>query len=209
MSAREKVLDRRQKIRQAIHEAAIEEFSANGLVGASTQAIARRAGLSKPQLHYYISSKEELYEETLLFIIDKWKDQFFLSIQSDDPKTVISEYIAIKVRHALAEPKLCRLFANEVARGAPILKRHWSASRESVEKAADIMRSWIADGKIKPVDPYLFQMEMWAVTQHFADYEAQVRFMLDLGEDHPIDENRIIADVTALFLRACGLEPDG
>lgn len=206
MSNRAKVLDRRQKIRQAIHEAAIEEFSAKGLVGASTQAIASRAGLSKPQLHYYISSKEELYEETLLFIMDSWKDQFFLSVQSDDPKTVISDYIAIKVKHALAEPKLCRLFANEVARGAPILKQHWSASRESVHKAANVIQSWISAGKIKPVDPYLFQMEMWAVTQHFADYEAQVRYMLDLNEDDPIDEERIITHVTTLFLRACGLE---
>ena len=105
MSSREKVLDRRQKIREAIREAAIEEFSANGMVGASTQAIARRAGLSKPQLHYYISSKEELYEETLLYIIDKWSNLFFLSSQSDDPKTVISDYIAIKIRHALARTR--------------------------------------------------------------------------------------------------------
>lgn len=206
MSSREKVLDRRQKIREAIREAAIEEFSANGMVGASTQAIARRAGLSKPQLHYYISSKEELYEETLLYIIDKWSNLFFLSSQSDDPKAVISDYIAIKIRHALAEPEVCRLFANEVARGASMLRRHWSASREAVEKAAVIIRSWVADGKIKPVDPYLFQMEMWAVTQHFADYEAQVRFMLDLADDEPIDEDRLIKEVTALFLRHCGLD---
>jgi len=208
MSASTKVLDRRRRIRGAIREAAIEEFSANGLVGASTQSIARRAGLSKPQLHYYISSKEELYEETLLSIVEQWSDQFFLSSRSDDPKTVISDYIAIKIRHALAEPKVCRLFANEVARGAPVLKRHWSGSREAVEEAADVIRSWIAAGKIKPVDPYLFQMEMWAVTQHFADYETQVRFMLDLDDGDPIDEERPIASATALFLRGCGLQPD-
>lgn len=173
MTANAKLLDRRQKIHMAIRDAAIEEFAAKGLDGASTQAIALRAGLSKPQLHYYISSKEELYEETLVFIIHEWSDQFFLSSVSDDPKTVISEYIATKIKHALAQPQVCRLFANEVARGAPILRRHWSASREGVERAAEIMRGWIDAGKIKPVDPYLFQMEMWAVTQHFADYEAR------------------------------------
>ena len=31
----------------------------------ATQAIAERAGLTKPQLHYYIRGKDELYEELL------------------------------------------------------------------------------------------------------------------------------------------------
>ena len=30
--------------------------------------------------------------------------------------------------------------------------------------------------------------------------------MLDLDADEPIDENRLIDEVTALFLRHCGLE---
>lgn len=30
--------------------------------------------------------------------------------------------------------------------------------------------------------------------------------MMDLEDDQPIDEERIIADVTLLFLRACGLD---
>ncbi|MDO8776717.1 MAG: helix-turn-helix domain-containing protein, partial [Burkholderiaceae bacterium] len=53
----------RERIMAAIRVAAIAEFSENGLKGTSTQAIAARAGLTKPQLHYYIKGKEELYEE--------------------------------------------------------------------------------------------------------------------------------------------------
>lgn len=76
MSAREKLLDRRKQIRDAIQQAAIAEFAENGLVGASTQSIASRAGLSKPQLHYYISSKDDLYEEVLIFTLDEWSRLF-------------------------------------------------------------------------------------------------------------------------------------
>jgi len=50
----------RERIMDAIRAAAIAEFSRNGLKGTSTQAIAERAGLTKPQLHYYIKGKEEL-----------------------------------------------------------------------------------------------------------------------------------------------------
>ena len=40
----------RERIQSAIREAAIEEFSRHGFKGASTKAIAERAGLTKPQL---------------------------------------------------------------------------------------------------------------------------------------------------------------
>lgn len=205
MSARKDVLDKRQQIRSAIREAAIEEFALKGLDGASTQAIAKRAGLSKPQLHYYISSKEELYEEVILSITEEWSDMFFLSTNSEDPAEIIVDYIGRKIRHALRHPQITRLFANEIARGAPILRRHWERSRESVRAAADVIARWVEEERIRPVDPFLFQMHMWAITQHYADYEAQVRYMLQLGDDEPLDEDRIVGEATRMFLRICGL----
>ena len=48
-----------------IYQAAIEVFAADGPQGATTQAIADKAGLSKAQLHYYIESKEALYRQVL------------------------------------------------------------------------------------------------------------------------------------------------
>ena len=66
----------RDRILAAIRRAAIEEFSLHGLKGTSTQAIAARAGLSKPQLHYYIAGKEELYAELLMQVLHDWKVVF-------------------------------------------------------------------------------------------------------------------------------------
>ena len=42
----------RERILGAIRDAAIAEFNRHGFKGASTKAIAERAGLTKPQLHY-------------------------------------------------------------------------------------------------------------------------------------------------------------
>jgi hypothetical protein len=47
-----------KRVLAAIRDAAIAEFSQNGLKGTSTQAIAERAGLTKPQLHYYIKARK-------------------------------------------------------------------------------------------------------------------------------------------------------
>ena len=197
---------RRTQILQAIRQAALEEFAQNGQAGASTNAIAKRAGLSKQQLFYYIDGKDRLYEDTLLAIIGAWDAQFFDSVDADDPKAAISRYIDLKIRHALENPLECRLFSNEVARGAPVLRKHWDQSRAASQKACRLIEGWIAAGKIAEVDPMVFQMELWAVTQHYADYEAQVRFFLGLNSDEKIDAERLITQAQQLFLRGVGFE---
>ena len=199
---------RRQQIRQAILDAAIREFARDGLAGTTTQVLADAAGLSKAQLHYYISSKEELYEEALLHIITQWKDIFFVSADSADPAHVIRSYITRKMRHSLAHPEVTRLFAREISRGAPVLRRHWGSLRKHVEQASALIDSWVERGLIRPVDPVLFQMNIWAVTQHYAEYEAQARFLLDVPDGEPIDVDRLATEATRLFLLRCGLPPD-
>lgn len=197
---------RRAEIQEAIHKAALAEFAKNGLAGASTGAIAARAGLSKQQLHYYIDGKQELYERTLIDIINGWDQQFFHSLQGEDPRRVISEYVERKIRHALENPLEIRLYSNEVARGAPILKKHWFGARAATSRASEIIAKWVADKKIAPIDPLLFQMHLWAVTQHYADYEAQVRYHMDVDHDEALDADRIIKEAQTLFLRACGIK---
>jgi TetR/AcrR family transcriptional regulator len=71
-----------------------------------------------------------------------------------------------------------------------------------------VIRQWIDSGRIAPIDPLLFQMNMWAVTQHYAEYEAQARILMDQPADAPLDADRIVAEATQLFLRRCGLLVD-
>ena len=73
MSRRQDLVAKRAELKEEIHQAAILEFSENGLRGASTQGIADRASISKTKLHYYISSKEELYQEVLNKIVVSWE----------------------------------------------------------------------------------------------------------------------------------------
>ena len=197
---------KRKEIHAAIRNAAIQEFARNGLSGTSTQAIAQTAGITKAQLHYYITSKEELYQDVLSDIVEAYKDIFFLSASRDDPALAITQYIERKVRHTLEFPDLSRFFANEIARGAPEMAPHWGALKAAVEEANAVIQQWVDNGKIAPVDPLLFQMNIWAVTQHYAEYEAQARVLMGKPESEPLDAERIIAEATQLFLRRVGLE---
>src|SRR5215468_5480103 len=54
-----------EKTRAAILKAALEEFSQEGVSGARTDEIARRAGVNKALLYYYFNDKEGLYAAAL------------------------------------------------------------------------------------------------------------------------------------------------
>src|SRR5579859_2479797 len=56
---------RPEESRAAILQAAVREFSREGLAGARTDAIARAAGVNKALLYYYFHDKEALYAAVL------------------------------------------------------------------------------------------------------------------------------------------------
>src|SRR6266567_2851285 len=54
-----------EKTRAAILKAALEEFAHEGVTGARTDEIARRAGVNKALLYYYFKDKGALYQAVL------------------------------------------------------------------------------------------------------------------------------------------------
>ncbi len=66
--------DRSDLSRQRILDAALLEFSAEGLAGARTDRIAAAAGVNKALIYYYFESKEMLYNATLEMIAARIRD---------------------------------------------------------------------------------------------------------------------------------------
>ena len=58
-------VERSDQARARILEAAVQQFSENGLSGARTEQIAAQAGVNKALLYYYFESKEALYSAAL------------------------------------------------------------------------------------------------------------------------------------------------
>ncbi|MDZ4094620.1 MAG: TetR family transcriptional regulator C-terminal domain-containing protein [Paracoccaceae bacterium] len=193
---------KRGELREVIRDAAIAEFAELGQHGASTQGIADRAGISKNKLHYYIDSKEELYQDALEHIISIWADLFDGIALDQGPNAFLSDYIARKVGFSLDHPAEVKMFTGEVMRGAPMLRDHWAGSREATRRAASRIVSWVADGVIRPVDPMMLLFHIWAMTEAYAVLGAEVRFMLDLGGDTPLDRAAITAEITGLVLNS-------
>ncbi len=195
----------RDRILAAIREAAIAEFSQNGLKGTSTQAIAARAGLTKPQLHYYIKGKEELYEELLMSVMADWKGMF--DPGSTDPGKVLGDYIRLKIDQAFDKPEVSRIFTREVLDGGRNLEKFWLDSRMRTQEKVNVINGWIARGLMLPVDPYVLLMSIWSVTQFYADSAVQVRQLIKPGEvDWQPDREALVKQLTTLLLRGCGIQ---
>jgi len=195
----------RERVMEAIRAAAIAEFSENGLKGTSTQAIAERAGLTKPQLHYYIRGKEELYEELLMSVVSDWRGMF--DPGSSDPGKVLGDYIRSKVNLAFDKPEISRIFTREVLDGGRNLELFWPDARKRTREKVAAINGWIAKGLMKPVDAHMLLMAIWAMTQFYADSALQVQQLRKPNQAGWVPQREaLVEEVTRFVLRGCGIE---
>ena len=74
-----------------------------------------------------------------------------------------------------------------------------------VERKAAVIEHWVADGRMAPVDASHLFFTIWAATQTYADFEAQVCAVLDVDELGASGIGRATTHVKTLLLRGCGL----
>jgi TetR/AcrR family transcriptional regulator len=162
--------------RAAILKAALAVFARLGPDGASVEAIAQAAALSKTNLLYYYPSKEDLYLAVLEQGLALWLSPLGRFTEADDPAEAIEALIAAKLEMSRDHPEVSRLFALEMLRGAPVLKPVLTGPLKAVFDArCAVIAAWIAAGKLRPVGPPHLIFAIWALTQHYADFAVQVR----------------------------------
>jgi TetR/AcrR family transcriptional regulator len=103
-------------------------------------------------------------------------------------------------------PRESRLFANEILQGAPrIMPLLEGELKTLVDDKAAVIDGWMRAGKIARTDPRHLIFSIWATTQHYADFDVQVRAVLGPGRG---DERRF--EDAARFLEGLflgGLKP--
>ena len=165
-----------------ILEAALDVFSREGFRGATIDQIAEAAGMSKPNLLYYFPRKEEIYKRLMTSMLDVWLQPLREIDSVGDPIPELRSYIRRKLEMSRDFPRQSRLFANEMLQGAPrVLDVLESDLKQLVDEKAKIIEGWMVDGKIVRTDPYHLIFSIWATTQHYADFDVQVRAVL--GKD--------------------------
>lgn len=168
-----------QEKRDLILDAALEIFSTNGFRGATIDQIAEAAGMSKPNLLYYFRSKEDIHTTLMQRLLHTWLAPLREFDNVGDPMTELRGYLRRKLEMARDYPRESRLFANEILQGAPrIMPLLEGELKALVHEKAEIIKGWICEGKIAEVDPWHLIFSIWATTQHYADFDVQVRAVL-------------------------------
>lgn len=163
---------------EIILEAALDVFSMHGFKGATIDQIAEVAGMSKPNLLYYFRTKEAMHRALIDRVLDTWLDPLREFDADGNPEVEIKSYIRRKLEMARDFPRESRLFANEILRGAPSIMEELDDLRKLVDEKAEVIRAWVKAGKISRCDPYHLIFSIWATTQHYADFDVQVRAVL-------------------------------
>lgn len=162
-----------------ILKAALDVFSTYGFRGATVDQIALKCGLSKPNLLYYFRRKEDLYAAVLEQTLTQWLAPLRMLDVNNDPIAELTRYIETKLDMSFANPAASKLFANEILHGAPHVAKYLKGPlKDLVEAKGAVIRQWIAENKIRPIDPRHFIFAIWAITQHYADFSVQVEALL-------------------------------
>lgn len=189
----------RDKLEADIVAEAVRVFAECGYEGASIATVADNAGLSKQNLMYYFPTKQALYQRVLDDVLDEWLERMdTLADPAQEPSGMLRAYIQAKLRFSRENPWASRVYAMEVISGAPMFGEQ---IRERVvplvRKDIDVFERWIAEGRIAPVNATHLLFAIWAMTQSYADFAAQMALVLDrklTGKDFN-DAEKMITDM--------------
>jgi TetR/AcrR family transcriptional regulator len=178
-----KRVQHREEVEGAILREAVRMFAECGYEGTSIARIAENAGLSKQNLMYYFPTKQALYQRVLDDVLDEWLARMSSLAQAApdaEPADVLRAYVQAKLRFSREQPYASRVYAMEVIGGAQlygqqIKRRVVPVLRRDIE----VFERWIAAGRIAPVNATHLLFAIWAMTQSYADFAAQMALVLD------------------------------
>jgi TetR/AcrR family transcriptional regulator of autoinduction and epiphytic fitness len=186
--------------RQAIVDAAVAEFRANGFDATSMDKIAATAGVSKRTVYNHFPSKDELFAHILQQLWDSSAALQSFRYRADLPlRAQLLELVGAKMA-LLRDGYFLDLARVAIAEGI----HHPERAQEMVARLADKeegVAAWLraaqADGKLKPLDPALASHMLQGQLKAFAFWPQ-----VTMGQPalEPAAEAAVIATAVEMFL---------
>jgi AcrR family transcriptional regulator len=141
--------------REAVIEAAIAEFAASGLAGASTEAIAKRAGISHAYLFRLFGTKRDLFVAALRWSYRRVRDAFAASEAARKPGEPVIPTWGAAYKQLLDDEDYLRFqYAGYAACGDPVIREavreefmtNFAWVREHLPAGEDMARLFMATG---------------------------------------------------------------
>jgi len=196
----------REQNQTLILETSERVFARQGLAKTTTQMIATEAGLPKANIHYYYRSKKDLLEAVLERILRMWLNSVSGFDVEKGPKENLTRYISEKIDQSRANKNASKVFAmaliGEEGFVLEFLKDYF-LTQLSREKAS--IQVWIDQGLMKPTPIEHLFISIWAMTQTYADFDAQVKIMLQKETLEGSDYDDAKQFIIRMVLAGCGI----
>lgn len=181
-------------------EAALHEFAEKGFEGASTRAIAARAGVAQSALPYHFTTKDALWRAAADRIFSLLQEQFqarITGLDGVDAETRMRLLLLDFIRFAAAHPELHRFMLQEGT--GPSERLSWLVATH-IRPVVDFFRNAVgelkASGRSLPGPPdHLFYMVIGLAS---TPYALAPEFQLTTGKN-PFSKKMIEAHADAVL----------
>lgn len=196
------------RTQKRILDAAESFFAKHGFEGASTESIARKAGVSKTMLFYYFTSKEKLYVAVLKrafeAVIDKERAEQIEKMPPPEAlRALVDDYIDIHIKR----PTYAELTIREVMiYGGKYLQQLKFDLPFIGQMIRTIGRGTIA-GVFRDVDPLKTTVSILGLTKVLFTYHDAIERMLDRDILAPEEIQKWHEHISDLLLRGIQLCP--
>jgi TetR/AcrR family transcriptional regulator len=166
--------------------------------------IADEAGLPKANIHYYYRSKKDLLEAVLERILRLWLDSVSEFNVEEGPKHNLTRYISEKIDQSRTNKNASKIFAMAlIGEETFVLEylRNLFVTELSREKAT--IQIWVDKGLMASVPTEHLFISIWAMTQTYADFDAQVKIMLQKDQLVEDDYEEAKQFITRMILAGC------
>jgi AcrR family transcriptional regulator len=194
--------------RARILQAAIDEFAARGVKGASMDAIAARTDTTRALINYYFGSKEKLYLAVLEHVYRGIREaESRLELDHLPPVEAIRRVVEHTYNYYLHHMGFCRLVvAENQARGRHLKKSKGmrTLNRSILDTLARILERGRAEGSlVRPVDALeihkaISALSLFNVTNQ---YTFGAIFQCDMGAKGDVrGRQAMVADIILSYL---------
>lgn len=186
--------ERADQTRARILDAAIRQFSENGLAGARTEQIAEDAGVNKALLYYYFHGKEDLYDAALESVFEGVRTASMAVLQAEASAgerfvQIVLDNFDRSYSHpsmrTLMQQEMVRLHRGEENRLAPIAENFFRPLWVMVDK---LLEEGIASRELVGVDPA--QMRYASLGANIFYFLSAPLTLLALGVD-PLERGEL------------------
>ena len=168
------------RTRKRLLDAAEAIFSKSGLEAASTEAIARRAGVSKTMLFYYFQNKEQLYLEVLKRLFDAVVEPAQAArIETLSPREGLTAIVQGYFDIHLNRPAFAELTVREAMEYGG---RHLHRLRYDLPFIGQLMRvlrRGMLSGEFRAVDPLKTTVSLVGMTKILFTYKEAMERVLE------------------------------